>query len=58
MEQLTRHDPKLPEHDQGTSDPMGCHFGRIDGHRGILGADTDAHDEPRREESSPRLCEG
>lgn len=54
----TGHDPELPEHDEGAASPGRGHLGRVDGHRGVLGADADAHDEPGGEEALPRLGKG
>ena len=56
-EQLTGHDPKLPEHDEGTSNSSRGHLGRVDGNGGVLCTDTDTHDEARSEQPLPRLCE-
>lgn len=51
--QLTDHDPKLPEHDEGTSNSSRGYLGRVDGDRGVLCTDTDTHDKSRREQSFP-----
>ena len=45
--QLTDHDPELPEHNEGTSDPMGGHLGGVDGDCSVLCTDTDTHDKTR-----------
>ena len=48
-------DPELPEHDEGTTDAGGSHLGRVDGDRGILGANSNTHDKAGREQTLPRL---
>ena len=54
---LTGNDPKLPEHDQGSSDPGRGELGREDGDRGVLGTDSNAHDETNGEERFPGFGE-
>lgn len=56
--QLTGHNPELPKHDEGTSNSMRSHLGRIDRDCGILCTDADAHNKSCREKSLPGLCEG
>lgn len=50
---LTSDNPKLPEHDKGTSNSSGSHLSRVDGHCGVFCTDTDTHDESRNEQSLP-----
>jgi hypothetical protein len=54
---LTRNDPQLPEHDEGTTDPSWGHLGRVDRDSCVFGADSDAHDESDGEEGLPRVGE-
>lgn len=37
---------------------MGSHLSGIDGHRGVLGANSDSHDEACPEQTLPSLGEG
>lgn len=54
---LTSHNPKLPEHDEGTADTVRCHLSREDRDRGVLCTDADAHDESRSKQGLPGVCE-
>jgi hypothetical protein len=57
MEWLTSHDPKLPEHDEGASNSSRGHLSRVDRNSGVLGTNTDSHNEPRNEQAFPSLRE-
>ena len=52
-EQRTNHDPKLPEHNQGTSNPRRGHLSRVNGDRGILGSNSDTQDKACSEQVLP-----
>ena len=58
MDQLTNNDPKLPKHDKGATNSMGSHLGRVNGHRGVLGANANTHHESCPEETLPILGKG
>lgn len=53
----TGDDPKLPEHDERTTNASGGHLGGVDRDSGVLCSNADTHDETCREELLPRLCE-
>jgi hypothetical protein len=43
----TGHNPKLPEHDQGTTNSVWSHLSRVDRDCSILCTDANTHDETR-----------
>lgn len=55
---LTDNDPELPEHDECASNPCRGHLRRVDRDSRVLCTDADTHNEPRSEQSFPRLGKG
>ena len=54
----TSDDPKLPEHDECTTNASWSHLCGVDGYGSVLRSDADAHDEACGEELLPGLRKG
>jgi hypothetical protein len=50
---LTSHNPKLPEHNEGSSNTSRGHLGRVNGYRRVLCPDANTHDKSSRKEFLP-----